>query len=251
MASQKFEKYQQNVRENVRKIRERIGLACDRAGRDPKEIRLLLMTQSISPDVIAFLLEEGEARIGEKNGNEWADKRGKLQKYDPEVHFLGTLSRGKLDSVLENVDFVQTVDHYDMALEMNQYLDTTGREMNVLIRVNTSFRKHNGGIIPEHAIRLALQLSRLPMLKVRGLMMPLISDDDPENSRKCFRLLKNLSEEVDLLNIPEVKMDYLSMGTDHDFEMAIEEGSTMVRVGAAIFGTRENPDRYYWDEEDF
>lgn len=251
MAPQKIEKYHQNVRENVRKIRKRIGLACDRAGRNPEEIRLLLMTKSISPAVIGFVLDEGETRIGEKNGNEWADKRGKLQGYDPEVHFLGTLSPGRQDSVLGNVDFVQTVDHYDMAREMNQYLDTAGREMNVLIRVNTSFRKHHGGIIPEHAIRLVLQLSRLPMLKVRGLMMPSMPEDIPENSRKCFRLLKNLSEEVDLLNIPETKMDYLSMGTDHDFEVAIEEGSTMVRVGAAIFGTHENPDSYYWDEEDF
>jgi|SRR5690625_1350581 len=239
MAPYKIERYQKNIVENIEKLRERICIACRRSGRDPEEVRLLLVTESVPPAMVRYVLDSGENRIGEKNGNEWADKRGKLQKYDPEVHFLGTLSRGKLDSVLENVDFVQTVDHYDMALEMNQYLDTTGREMNVLIRVNTSFRKHNGGIIPEHAIRLALQLSRLPMLKVRGLMMPEVIEENPEKSRIGFRLLKNLSQEINLLNIEGVRMDFLSMGTDHDFDIAIEEGATMVRIGAAIFGNSE------------
>src|SRR5690625_4830982 len=101
MAPYKIERYQKNIVENIEKLRERICIACRRSGRDPEEVRLLLVTESVPPAMVRYVLDSGENRIGEKNGNEWADKRGKLQKYDPEVHFLGTLSRGKLDSVLE------------------------------------------------------------------------------------------------------------------------------------------------------
>lgn len=237
MTPSKIER-QQEIRENVEKIRERIHLACERKGRSLETVRLLLVTKSVPSASVACALDSGADLIGENNEDELADKIKELQTYQPEIHFLGFLSPEKIAFVLDNADFVQTVDRYDIAWEMNKHLHMMEKEMNVLVQVNTSFRKNHPGIIPEHAVRLVLQVARLPFLRVRGLMMSAVPGDTPEKSRAGFRLLKNLSQEISLLNIEEVRMDYLSMGTDRDFDIAIEEGATMVRIGAAVFGKR-------------
>lgn|SRR5690625_205335 len=239
MAPYKIERYQKNIVENIEKLRERICIACRRSGRDPEEVRLLLVTESVPPAMVRYVLDSGENRIGESSGNEWAEKVMELQTHQPEVHFLGFLSSGKIALVLDHTDFVQTVDRFDIAWEMNKHLHKIGKEMDVLIQVNTFFRKNHPGIIPEHAVKLVLQVARLPFLQIRGLMMPEVIEENPEKSRIGFRLLKNLSQEINLLNIEGVRMDFLSMGTDHDFDIAIEEGATMVRIGAAIFGNSE------------
>jgi len=120
------------------------------------------------------------------------------------------------------------------------------KKMDVLIQVNTSRRDIPYGISPAHAIGLVLQVSRLSHLRIRGLMTLGIFDTTQEIARGCFRLLRNLSDEIVLLNIPGVRMDILSMGMSDHLETAIEEGSTLVRVGTAIFGERETPDSFYW-----
>jgi len=251
MSSRKAEQGNEAIRKNVEKARQRIRHACELSGRDPETVRILLMTKSVPVATVRQVLEMEENLIGEKNESELKEKLEKLDDHQLEVHFLGSLLQGKYEDVLDHIDCVQTLDRYDIACEMNDYLKKIGRKLDVLIQVNTSFGKNRGGIIPEHSIRLVLQVARLPFLRIRGLMTLGPEEAFPEKSKTAYRLLKNLSQEIEILEIPGVEMEILSMGTDHDYKWAIREGATMVHLGSSVFGMEEDPDQYYWDEDDF
>lgn len=251
MSSRKAEQGNEAIRKNVEKVHQRIRHACDQAGRDPESVRILLMTKSVPAASVRQVLEMEENLIGEKNGSELKEKLDGLNDVQAEVHFMGSLLQGKIEDVLDRVDCVQTLDRYDIACEMNDYLKNIGKEMDVLVQVNTSFRKKRGGIIPEHSIRLVLQVARLPFLRIRGLMTLGPEEVFPEKSKSAYRLLKHLSQEIEMLKIPDVEMGVLSMGRDHDYKWAIREGATMVHLGSSVFGMEEDPDQYYWDEDDF
>lgn len=118
----------------------------------------------------------------------------------------------------------------------------------MLIQVNTSFEERKFGVNPDDTIALVKQVAQLDTLKIKGLMTIGLYSSDPEQVRKCFRLLENPQQQIIVLNIPNVEMEELSMGMSGDLEIAIAEGATMLRVGTAIFGQRATPDSYYWDE---
>src|SRR5690625_3824746 len=152
MSSRKAEQGNEAIRKNVEKARQRIRHACELSGRDPETVRILLMTKSVPVATVRQVLEMEENLIGEKNESELKEKLEKLDDHQLEVHFLGSLLQGKYEDVLDHIDCVQTLDRYDIACEMNDYLKKIGRKLDVLIQVNTSFGKNRRSV--EHTSEL-------------------------------------------------------------------------------------------------
>lgn len=152
------------------------------------------------------------------------------------------------DILKYNVTCVQSLDRLDLAEKLHQRLSAENRTIEVLIQVNTSNEESKFGIDPADAIEFIRKVSTFPTLKIKGLMTIGLFSAETEKVRKCFKILKNLQQEIIGENIPNVEMTELSMGMSGDLETAIEEGATIVRVGTAVFGARIYPDSYYWDE---
>jgi pyridoxal phosphate enzyme (YggS family) len=148
-----------------------------------------------------------------------------------------------------DVSCIQSLDRLDLAEKLHQRLQFENKTIEVLIQINTSFEESKFGVNPDNAIELVKQVAQLETLKIKGLMTIGLFSAETEKVRKCFRLLKNIQEQIIALKIPNVKMQELSMGMSEDLETAIAEGATIVRVGTAIFGQRPTSDGYYWNEK--
>lgn len=234
---------------NLKRIRERIAAACERAGRNTSEVKLLLATKTVPAAKIKKILEAGELLIGENKVQELKEKFEELKNMPHEQHFIGHLQTNKIKDILKyNVSCIQSLDRLDLAEKLNSRLMAANKQMEVLIQVNTSAEASKFGVRPEEAIDLARQVSRLKAVQVKGLMTIGRFSSEPEKVRPCFRLLKSIQQEIIDLHIPHVIMQELSMGMSGDLETAVEEGATIVRVGTAIFGQRIHPDSYYWQE---
>ncbi|MBL7735245.1 MAG: YggS family pyridoxal phosphate-dependent enzyme [Chitinophagaceae bacterium] len=235
---------------NIRSIRERIASACARSGRDPREVRLLLATKTVTPENIKIALQTGQTLIGENKVQELKEKAASLMDIPHEKHFIGHLQTNKIRDVLKyDVACIESLDRLDLAEKLHQRLVFEQKTMNVLIQVNTSSEKSKFGISPENAVELTRQAAKLDRLRIRGLMTIGIFSAEAAKVRECFKLLKNIRQEIIRQNIPNVEMQELSMGMSGDLEIAIEEGATIIRVGTAIFGERIYPDSYYWNEQ--
>lgn len=239
----------EDLLQNLKIINQRIKNACIRTGRNVDEVKLLLATKTVSAERIKIALENGETLIAENKVQELKEKYEDLKNIPHENHFIGHLQTNKIKDILRyDVSCVQSVDRIDLAEKLHQRLLTEGRTMDIFIQVNTSNEESKFGIHPVLAIDLVKKVAELNTLKIRGLMTIGLFSAETEKVRACFKILKNLQHEFIRQNIPDVEMKELSMGMSGDLETAIEEGSTMVRVGTAVFGERIYPDSYYWDE---
>ena len=239
----------EDLLQNLKIINQRIKNACIRTGRNVDEVKLLLATKTVSAERIKIALENGETLIAENKVQELKEKYEDLKNIPHENHFIGHLQTNKIKDILRyDVSCVQSVDRIDLAEKLHQRLLTEGRTMDIFIQVNTSNEESKFGIHPDLAIDLVKKVAELNTLKIRGLMTIGLFSAETEKVRACFKILKNLQHEIIRQNIPDVEMKELSMGMSGDLETAIEEGSTMVRVGTAVFGERIYPDSYYWNE---
>lgn len=238
-----------HIIDNIAQIRKRIAKAALRASRNPEEIKLLLATKTVSAENIKVALEAGERIIGENKAQEIKSKYDELLGVPHKKHFIGHLQTNKIKELLRyDVTCIQTIDRLDLAEKLQARLEFEKKEIDVLIQVNTSNEESKFGVAPEGAIKLTKQVSMLPNIHIKGLMTIGLFSAEEEKVRVCFKLLKSLQKQIVALNLPGVEMGELSMGMSHDLEFAIEEGSTMVRVGTAIFGKRIYADSYYWNE---
>lgn len=234
----------------------RIERACVKCGRNPKDVRLLLATKTVPASLIEVAFEAGQTLIGENRVQEIKEKYPELKKHEEETgiehtkHFIGHLQTNKIKEILKyGVSCVQSVDRLDLAEKLHNRLVFENKTLDVLIQVNTSFEESKFGIAPAKAIELVRGVAEFNTLRIKGLMTIGLFSSQEEKVRKCFKLLKDLRDEISSLNIPGVEMNELSMGMSTDLETAIEEGATIVRVGTAIFGQRIHPDSYYWNEK--
>ncbi len=238
-----------HIIDNIAQIRKRIAEAALRASRNPEEIKLLLATKTVSADNIKVALEAGERIIGENKAQEIKSKYDELLGVPHQKHFIGHLQTNKIKELLRyDVTCIQSIDRLDLGEKLQARLEFEKKEIDVLIQVNTSNEESKFGVAPEGAIELTKQVSMLPNIHIKGLMTIGLFSAEEEKVRVCFKLLKSLQQQIVALNLPDVEMRELSMGMSHDLEFAIEEGSTMVRVGTAIFGKRIYADSYYWNE---
>lgn len=234
---------------NIALIRERMKQACLRVNRNPEEVKLLLATKTVSAENIKVALNAGEQLIGENKAQELKSKYDALQDVPHEKHFIGHLQSNKIKELLRyDVSCIQSIDRFDLAEKLSTRLQFEKKEMDVFIQVNTSNEDSKFGISPDRAIELTKQVAELPTIHIKGLMTIGLFSAEEQKVRVCFKMLKDIQQQIASLSLPNVEMNELSMGMSHDLEFAIEEGSTMIRVGTAIFGKRIYADSYYWNE---
>ena len=240
----------EHIVENILNIKNKITNACIKANRNPNEVRLLLATKTVSPENIKIAIASGETLIGENKIQELKEKFEDLQSISHEKHFIGHLQTNKIKDILKyGVTCVQSLDRIELAEKLHQRLSVEKKQLDVFIQVNTSAEESKFGVTPEQAIELIKSVAKFDTLKIKGLMTIGLFSAEKEKVRLCFKLLKNLKQEIIAQNIPNIDIQELSMGMSGDLETAIEEGATIVRVGTAIFGQRIYPDSYYWNEQ--
>ncbi len=237
------------ILENLRVIEKRVESACVKCGRDRKDVRLLMATKTVPASRIKVAFEAGYTLIGENRVQEIKEKYLELKDVAHTSHFIGHLQTNKIKEILRyGVKCVESVDRLELAEKMHNRLLLENKNLDVLIQVNTSNEESKFGIAPAQAAELIMEVANLNTLKIKGLMTIGLFSSNEEKVRKCYRVLKELRQEIAALKIPNVEMNELSMGMSGDIEIAIEEGATIVRVGTAIFGQRIHPDSFYWNE---
>ncbi|AJW62317.1 hypothetical protein VO54_00831 [Elizabethkingia miricola] len=241
---------QDQIINNLQNILQRIEAACIRSNRSPDEVRLLLATKTVPANRIKQALVAGSTLIAENKVQELKEKYDDLKEIPHTNHFIGHLQTNKIKDILKyDVSCIQSLDRIDLAEKLQQRLEAEGRTIEVFIQVNTSGEESKFGVHPEKVLELIKRISELNALKIKGLMTIGLFSAETEKVRACFRLLKELQQQIISHNIPGVEMNELSMGMSGDLETAVEEGATIVRVGTAIFGQRIYPDSYYWNED--
>lgn len=227
-----------DIKANLESVILRISKAAFAVGRDAEGIKLVAVTKNVPAEVIEQAIQAGITDIGENRVQEAKPKIDILKTKYPNVtwHMIGHLQRNKVRQALDIFDIIQSVDSERLAREIQAKAEA--KVVPVLVEINTSGEETKYGIPVNSTIDFLKTVSSFKNLSVQGLMTiaPLV--DDPQKARTYFRKLKTLSEEIKKLNLPNVEMKYLSMGMTDDFEVAIEEGSNMVRIGRAIFGQR-------------
>jgi len=225
------------IRENVQFVRNKIAEACQRSGRDPEEIELVAITKTVDVEQINEAMEAGILVVGENRVQEaWR----KFQEVGKGVHWhiVGHLQTNKVKRVLQFADMIHSVDSVYLAREIQTQAEKLDRTIEILIQVNTSGEESKFGLEPEVTIGAIEEISAFSNLEIKGLMTIGAFLPNPEDVRPCFKLLLDLKDRVNEHKIAGVEIGTLSMGMTNDYEVAIEEGSTMVRVGTAIFGER-------------
>jgi pyridoxal phosphate enzyme (YggS family) len=227
--------------ENLAAVRERINRAAHRVGRSPEEIALMAVTKTQSVERVREAYAAGQRLFGENRVQEFAGKSGPLADLrDSEWHMIGHLQTNKAAKTTELFHAVDSLDSVKLAEKLNAAAQQLGKRLSVLIEVNVGGEAAKSGVAPdsEELEELLLAAPRFEGLVLRGLMTVPPFTDDPQGARPYFRKLRDLRDAIAARKLPSVLMDVLSMGMSHDFEVAIEEGSTCVRVGTAIFGER-------------
>src|ERR1044071_2208074 len=230
-----------SVADNVNAIRERIARAAARVPRDPDSVTLMAVSKTVDAERIKEAYAAGLRVFGENRVQEFEGKFAALSELkDAEWHLIGHLQSNKAKKAAELFHAVDSVDSLRLAEKLNQAAAEAGKKLDVLIEIKFGQEESKAGITLdspelETLLRAAPQLGSL---QIRGLMTVPPFTEDPEGARPYFRLLRDLRDKISSRKLPNIQMDVLSMGMSHDFEVAIEEDSTCVRVGTAIFGIR-------------
>jgi pyridoxal phosphate enzyme (YggS family) len=230
-----------SISQNIAWVRERMATAALHAGRRPEEIALMAVTKTFPPELIREAYGAGLRLFGENRVQEFAAKAETLRDLrDAEWHMIGHLQANKAAKAVALFSSVDSVDSLRLAQRLNAAAQQIGKKIPVLIEINIGGEQAKSGVAPgsrelEEILQAAPELDHL---EIHGLMTVPPFTDDPEGARAYFRRLRELQGEIAARELPGVDMGMLSMGMSHDFEIAIEEGSTCVRVGTSIFGGR-------------
>jgi len=228
-----------SIGENIESVQQRIRGACERAGRAPEDVRLIAVSKTMPAESIREAYAAGLREFGENRVQEAAAKRPALSDLDVVWHLIGHLQSNKAKQACQLFDWVQSVDSLHIAERIDRFAAALGRKLPVLIEVHLGEEASKFGVEEDELVRRAEQVGALSSLELLGLMVLPPFFDDPEDVRPYFRRLRELAARIEARNLPGVSMRELSMGMSHDFEIAVEEGATIVRVGTAIFGARQ------------
>ncbi len=223
------------LKQNLSEVRERIAAACARSGRDPGGVRLVAVTKTVTADVAAALVELGVTDIGENRVREAEHKREALAGLDVTWHMIGHLQTNKVKHALRTFDLIHSVDSSHLAEAIGKRAASTGETAALLVQVDIGGEETKFGVPVADALDEVRRMAELPALDIEGLMTMAPFVDDAETVRPIFKRLRELAGEVGALDLPGVAMDQLSMGMTQDFEVAVEEGATLVRIGSALF----------------
>lgn len=228
------------IYDNIQQIQANIAAAAKRANRNPDEILLLAVSKTIDTDRIKQALDCGLISLGENKVQEIMDKYEPLGAYQPKVqwHLIGHLQTNKVKYIIDKVSLIHSVDSLKLANEIEKRAAQKDLIADVLIEVNMEQEDSKFGVKPEDVQNLVCEISKLSHIRVKGLMTVAPFVENPEDNRDCFRKMRQLLVDINTKNINNICMDVLSMGMTGDYEVAIEEGATIVRVGTGIFGKR-------------
>lgn len=226
------------VKENLETVERRVAEACARAGRSRDEVTLIAVSKTKPIEMLSEAYEAGARDFGENKPQELRDKYPQLPE-DIRWHMIGHLQRNKIKYIIDKACMIHSVDSFRLAQAIDEAAGKLGIVMPVLVEVNVAGEESKDGISPEETEKFVREISVLPNIHVEGLMTIAPFTENPEENRPYFRKLSKLCVDIKEKNIDNVDMYRLSMGMTGDYEVAIEEGSTMVRVGTGIFGERQ------------
>jgi PLP dependent protein len=228
----------ESIRQNIARVQERIAVACGRVGRSPQEVRLVAVSKNVPPERIREAYEAGLHDFGENRVQEAGAKRPALADLTVTWHLIGHLQSNKAKTARDLFHWVQSLDSFRLAERLHRAAPCSGDRLTALLEVNLGGEPTKSGVAESEVLDLARRIGELETLELRGLMLVPPYFEDPGQARPFFSRLRELAKMVNSASLPNVRMDELSMGMSHDFETAIEEGATIIRVGTAIFGPR-------------
>ena len=226
------------LKENLEKVEENIQAACDRAGRKRDEVTLIAVSKTKPVEMLQEAYDLGVRINGENKAQELASKYEVLPK-DIHWHMIGHMQRNKVKYIIDKVDLIHSVDSVRLAETIDKEAAKKGIVVNVLLEVNMAKEDTKFGLMPEEVMDFIHEIVRFQHIKVQGLMTIAPFVENPEENRPIFAHLRKLSVDIAKKNIDNITMSILSMGMTNDYQVAIEEGATMVRVGTGIFGARD------------
>ena len=232
-----------SIADNVARVRTRMRQAAERAGRDPQSVRLVAAGKTVDAARIRAAIAAGVTIVGENYLQETRQKLGQMGRSGVEWHLIGPLQRNKARYVFDLFDMMHSLDRFELAEEINRRAERLGRRLQVLLEVNLGGEASKSGWTPAGLLEDISRLAGLPSLEVRGLMTIPPPTPSPEEARPFFRALRDLRDRLAQQGYEGMSFEELSMGMTADYEAAIEEGATLVRVGTAIFGPRPERQR--------
>jgi pyridoxal phosphate enzyme (YggS family) len=231
------------LRARLEAINQRIAAACERAGRQVSEITLVAVSKTVSVARIREAIEAGVRALGESRVQEAAAKIPELKQLSDERevqwHLIGHLQSNKARRAVELFDAVHSVDNFKLAERLDRFAAESGKRLPIFIEVNLGGEESKAGAAPDEVLPLCEQIGKLPRLELKGLMAVPPFSSAPEDARPFFQHLRRLRDEARQAGAAEGGLNDLSMGMSDDFEIAIEEGATFIRVGTALFGSRQ------------
>lgn len=227
------------IARNLQEMRNRIAAAAQRVGRSPSEITLVAVSKGQPIERIQEAWEAGQRDFGENYAQEMLEHIKAIEGRIPSIHFIGHLQRNKVKQILPQVSLIHSVDSPELAQEVDKRAAALGKVQPILIEVNVGEEASKTGLAPDRLETLVSDLRLLTHVDLRGLMTIPPASEDLEETRRFFRLLREIRDALNRKNIYKQPLAELSMGMTQDFEAAIEEGSTIVRIGTGIFGERQ------------
>lgn len=226
-----------SIENNISSVRTRIENACRRAGRTKDDVKLIAVTKTVNADRIMEAISCGIDAIGENKVQEIVDKFPRIGQ-NVEWHMIGHLQTNKVKYIADKVNMIHSLDSLKLAQEIDKRFEAYGRIIDVLVEINIGREESKHGIDQDELIEFINAVRLYKNINICGLMAVAPAFENPESARPYFRKMKELFDDVKHRNIENVNMKYLSMGMTNDFEVAIEEGSNIVRIGSGIFGPR-------------
>lgn len=225
------------LRDNLREVEQKISEACERAGRKREEVTLVAVSKTKPVSMLEEIYDENIRHFGENKVQELVDKYGQMPK-DIHWHMIGHLQRNKVKAVIDKATLIHSVDSIRLAEAIEQEATKKDIIVDILIEVNVAEEDSKFGLKVDEVMSMVETIATFPHIRIKGLMTIAPFVDDPEENRPVFAQLRKLSVDIANKNIDNVSVGILSMGMTNDYQVAIEEGATIVRVGTAIFGER-------------
>lgn len=222
------------LEKNLNKIKERIKIASEKSGRSEKDIKLVAVTKTVDESIINYSIELGISNIAENRAQEIVRKYPNINE-KAKLHMIGHMQRNKVRQIIDKVDLIHSLDSIRLANEIEKRASMIDKTIDVLIQINIGEEEQKTGLKVEELHNLIEHTSKCEHIKIIGLMAIMPYIEEAEKVRPYFAQMKKLFDEIREMNIPNVVMKELSMGMSHDFDIAIEEGATMVRIGSAIY----------------
>lgn len=228
-----------SIRENIDDIVKRIEDTCKKVGRNPNDITVIAVSKTVESERAREAVEAGINNLGENRVQELVKKYDELKDLDIKWHMIGHLQKNKVKYIIDKTVLIHSVESLSLAEEINKRAEKNNLIANVLVELNIGEEDSKFGIKEESVYDFILSLEKFENLRVVGLMTVAPFCENPEDVRWVFKKMKYIYDKISTMNLRNTKMKYLSMGMTNDFEIAIEEGSNIIRIGTAIFGARK------------